>query len=218
MAIALYWQGDNFRTNPGDFRIVIDAQVKGIEGLPLVQVAGGFRGLTIDVGLLAKGAFPILGIDSFNISVSGMIGSLGVKAGLILGVLKMDKDSNPIESTDLTTPVVTRTLYAGLMGGLMIPGLGGVFFRMGLSDFGPLSIFINADVPLLFEPNTGLSLGNFSAGIEFGASIESPTIYAKEANGDSVIDPATGAPFSIRWLMPTAQPTTSPSWQMEVKE
>ena len=31
-------------------------------------------------------------------------------------------------------------------------------------------------------------------------------------------EPATGAPFSIRWLMPTAQPSTSPSWQMEVKE
>ena len=223
LSLALFWQGDNFRTDPANFRIIIDAQVKGIEGLPLLQVSGGFRGLTIDVGLLAQGAFPIIGIDSFNVSVSGMIGGFGVKAGLVLGILKMDQDFNPIESTDLVTPVAKRTLYAGLIGGMTIPGLGGVFFRMGLCDFGPLSIFLNADVPLLFEPITGLSLGNFSAGIDFGATLAAPTIYAKEANGDPVIDPATGAPkvditqtaFNLRNVVSGSNPASMTASQWE---
>ena len=216
LAVALQWQGGNFRTNPGNFRIIIDAQVKGIEGLPSLQVAGGFRGLTIDVGLLAQGAFPIIGIDAFNVSVSGSISGFGVNAGLVMGILKMDKDFNPIESTDLVTPVANRAMYAGLIGGLTIPGLGKVSFRMGLSNFGPLSIFVAADVPLLIEPTSGLTLSNFSAGIDFGATFSAPTFYVKDANGDPVIDPSTGSPkidvkqtaFNLRSVAAGSTPDT----------
>jgi hypothetical protein len=223
LAVALQWQGDDFRTDPGNFRIIIDAQVKGIDGLPQLKVNGGFQGLTIDVGLLADGSFPIIGIDAFNITVSGTISGFGVHGGLVMGVLKMDKDFDPIESTDVVTPVAKRSLYAGLIGGLTIPGLGAVNFRMGLSDFGPLSIFVASDVPLLFDPISGLSLSNFSAGIDFGASFSAPTLYVKDANGESVMDPATGSPkiditqtaFNLRNVAVGSSPETLTSGQWE---
>ncbi|MEN9546141.1 MAG: hypothetical protein RLZZ356_873, partial [Verrucomicrobiota bacterium] len=223
LAIALRWQGDHFRTNPGEFQIIIDAQVKGIEGMPKLKAEGGFRGLTLETGLLAAGAFPIVGIEAFNISVSGSIGGFGVKAGLVMGILKMDREFNPIEATDVVTPVAKRSLYAGLIGDLFIPGLGGVSFRMGFSDFGPLSVFLNADATLLFDPISGLSLTNFSAGIDFGTTLAAPTLYLKDANGDSVMDTATGAPkidvtqtaFNLRNVAASASSETLTAGQWE---
>lgn len=124
LEVTLFWKGDNFKNKPEDFQIIIDAEVEGIKGLPLLDVAGSVRGLTIDIGLLSKGSFPIVGIDSVSVSIEGDMGGMEVKAGLVLGVLKLDKDYTPIESSDQTTEVRYRTLYAGIMGGVKNPWLG----------------------------------------------------------------------------------------------
>jgi hypothetical protein len=62
--------------------------------------------LKIDVGLFNKGQFPITGIDSFNISVSGKAFGGEFEGQLIAGILKLSSDYRPISSTDTTTVVV----------------------------------------------------------------------------------------------------------------
>jgi hypothetical protein len=71
LEVTLFWQGDNFKNKPDDFRIIIDAEVEGIKGFPLLEVDGSVRGLTIDVGLLVEGRFPIVGIDAVSVSIEG---------------------------------------------------------------------------------------------------------------------------------------------------
>ena len=54
-------------------------------------------------------------------------------------------------------------------------GMAGFTIRLGLSELGPLSAFINVEVPggILLEPNTGLTINDFSAGVEFFKTLPS---------------------------------------------
>ena len=54
-------------------------------------------------------------------------------------------------------------------------GMAGFTIRLGLSELGPLQVFINVEVPggILLEPNSGLTLNDFSAGVEFFKTLPS---------------------------------------------
>ena len=54
-------------------------------------------------------------------------------------------------------------------------GMAGFTIRFGLSELGPLSAFINVEVPggILLEPTTGLTINDFSAGVEFFKTLPS---------------------------------------------
>ena len=53
--------------------------------------------------------------------------------------------------------------------------MAGFTIRLGLSELGPLQVFINVEVPggILLEPNSGLTLNDFSAGVEFFKTLPS---------------------------------------------
>src|SRR5262249_39927123 len=54
-------------------------------------------------------------------------------------------------------------------------GIGGLTIQFALSELGPLGVFISASVPsgILLEPITGLSINDFSAGVEFFKTLPS---------------------------------------------
>ncbi len=53
--------------------------------------------------------------------------------------------------------------------------MAGVTIRLGLSELGPLNVLINVEIPggILLEPNTGLTINDFTAGVEFFKTLPS---------------------------------------------
>ena len=53
--------------------------------------------------------------------------------------------------------------------------MAGFTIRLGLSELGPLQVFINVELPggILLEPNTGLTINDFVAGVEFFKTLPS---------------------------------------------
>ena len=70
-----------------------------------------------------------------------------------------------------------RVLYLGIEGGFTMAGVAGFTIRVGLSELGPLSAFIDVELPegILLEPITGLAISGFSAGVEFFKTLPSIT-------------------------------------------
>ena len=58
------------------------------------------------------------------------------------------------DSIDIVTPVADRVFFIGIEGGFSFAGVGGFTIRFAVSELGPLSVLINAQVPggILLEP------------------------------------------------------------------
>ncbi len=172
-AIGLEWP--DFNNDPGRFVITLSMSVESMPAVPGLEFSGSVEGLKIDPFLLLEGKFPIVDIASFGVTVEGNLFGGSLSAGLIGGILKLDANDNIIDVFDSTTPVEARILFLGIQGGFSLPGLGGLTIRLGLSELGPLGVFISASVPggIVLEPNTGLAINDFSAGVEFFKSLPS---------------------------------------------
>ena len=74
-----------------------------------------------------------------------------------------------------------RVFYLGLQGGFSMAGMAGFTIRLGLSELGPLQVFINVEVPggILLEPTTGLTINDFSAGVEFFKTLPRSTTRSR---------------------------------------
>ena len=98
-----------------------------------------------------------------------------IEAGLVGGILKLDSNYTVIGTFDNTTPVFKRVFYVGLQGGFSMAGMAGFTIRVGLSELGPLSVFLNVNTPtgVLIVPQIGLTLNDFSAGVEFFKTLPS---------------------------------------------
>ncbi len=118
---------------------------------------------------------PITRIDSLGVTVKGSMFGGEIDAGIVGGILRLDADYNIIGVFDDTTPVHQRVFYLGLQGGFSMAGMAGFTIRVGLSELGPLSAFINVEIPggILLEPITGLTINDFSAGVEFFKTLPS---------------------------------------------
>ncbi|MGB7963189.1 MAG: hypothetical protein WCF12_09585, partial [Propionicimonas sp.] len=172
---ALGVQWDDPENNPGDFVLTLSASVTGIQGLGGLTFSGSIQGVKIKPALLAEGKFPIIAIDSLGVTVVGKMFGGELNAGLVGGILRLDANYAIIGTFDTVTPVVQRVFYLGIQGGFSIAGLAGFTIRLGLSELGPLQVFINVEVPggILLEPFTGLSINDFAAGVEFFKSLPS---------------------------------------------
>ena len=174
-AIGIQWP--NINTDPGNFILTLSASVTGIQGLGGVEVSGSVQGIKIDPSLLLQGQFPIIGVDAFGVTVKGNLFGGELDGGLVGGILRLDSAYNIIDLHDTTTPVAHRVFYLGLQGGFSIGGMAGFTIRVGLSELGPLEAFINVEIPggILLDPDTGLTINNFSAGVEFFKTLPSIT-------------------------------------------
>ncbi|MCC6231170.1 MAG: hypothetical protein IT580_00900, partial [Verrucomicrobiales bacterium] len=167
--------------NPADFTLILSATVTGLPAVPNLKFSGAIEGIKIRPSLLLAGQFPIIDIASIGVSVSGDMFGGELNAALVGGIIKIQKTGEnsfaPVDPT-LTVPdsqVFDRVLFIGIQGGFSMAGIGGLTIRFALSELGPLGVFLNAEVPggILLEPNTGLSINDFSAGVEFFKTLPS---------------------------------------------
>ncbi|MEM5775932.1 MAG: hypothetical protein AAGU05_13100, partial [Anaerolineaceae bacterium] len=195
--IGIQWPDIN--KDPGDFTLILSAAVTGLYNLPF-EFSGAVDGIKIDLGLLAEGKFPIIDIAGIAVSIKGNVFGGQLSGALIGGILKLDANGNMIPALDTTTVVADRVFYMGVEGGFMIPGIGGGFLiRFALSELGPLGVFITASVPggVLLEPFTGLSINDFSAGVNFFKSLPSITDPTQLR---SIIFPSSTSYTADMWL------------------
>jgi len=170
--IGIEWR--DIQSDPGDFLLTLSASVTGLHGLDGLQFSGTIEGVKIDVGKLLDGEFPIVDIASIGVSVRGKMFGGEINATLIGGILKLDAGGRLIDTSDTFIPVEERVFFVGLEGGFNFSGIG-VTIRLAISELGPLCVFLNASVPggVLLEPNSGLSMNDFSAGVEFFKTLPS---------------------------------------------
>ena len=146
---------------------------KGVQGL---EFSGSIEGVRIDPSLLAQGEFPIIGIDSLGVTVKGKMFGGTIDAGLVGGILRLDSQL-PRRSASSTGPrrCTSGSSTSACEGGFSMAGMSGFTIRLGLSELGPLSVFINVQLPggILLEPKTGLIVNDFSAGVEFFKTLPS---------------------------------------------
>ena len=201
-AIGIEWE--DVENHPEDFVILLSASVTGIKGLDSLEFSGSIVGVRIQPSLLAEGKFPIIGIDSLAVTVRGKMFGGEINAGLVGGIMRLDSNYQAIGDFDRTTPVHQRVFYLGLQGGFSMAGMAGFTIRIGLSELGPLQVFLNVQLPtgILLVPQIGLTLNDFSAGVEFFKSL-----------------PSIDDPFALRnaaFALPTNM--TADQWLVSLKQ
>ncbi|RLC10571.1 MAG: hypothetical protein DRH43_06050, partial [Deltaproteobacteria bacterium] len=168
--IGIEWPDINNR--PLDFVLSLSASVTGIKGLKGAEFSGVIEGVKIDVGKLFRGEFPILDIASIGVGVSANAFGGKINGTLIGGILKIDENNqviSPFAPPD--TPVKDRIFFMGVQGGYEIAGSGGFTIRFALSELGPLGVQVEAVMPIILEPDTGLAITDFVGGVEFFTSL-----------------------------------------------
>jgi hypothetical protein len=55
-----------------------------------------------------------------------------------------------------------------------MPFFGTFGIRFGVSSLGPLSVYVEAGIPIILEPISGLAITNFRGGIDFNSSLDNP--------------------------------------------
>ncbi len=61
--------------------------------------------------------------------------------------------------------------------------MGQFGMRLGLWQYGPLSFYIEAGIPIILDPDTGIALTNFRGGFDLGASLPTPATPQDLRNG-----------------------------------
>ena len=171
--VSLVWA--NFNTNPSNFLIDLSATVQtSILG---ITATGSITDVVIDPALVSAAKFPIISIGSLAVGLSGNIFGGTVSGTLLAGVVRYDTQGNVVDglgnllgtnTPDTHTPI-SSAFYAGIEGGFNLADMAGFNIRIGLSQFGPLQIYVEATVPIPLG-DTSLFLSNFRGGITFGAS------------------------------------------------
>ena len=171
---AIEWA--DIENHPEDFVLTLSASVTGIQGIGGLEFSGSIQGVRIQPSLLAEGKFPIIVIDAIGVSDQGQ----DVRRRDRRRADRRDPEARrelPASSAtlDTTTPVVKRVFYLGIQGGFSMAGMGGFTIRLGLSELGPLQVFINVKTPtgVLLVPQIGLTINDFTAGVEFFKTLPS---------------------------------------------
>ena len=201
---------NDFAAHPDQFQLILSASINSIQGLPGgVTVNGEITDAVIDTTKLEAGEFPIVSIGGFGGSVSGTLFGMTVNASFVLGIVSFNKENQIVNSdgtvyqltpdsqgnvtetqvtTSLDTTIKNSVMFVGVAGGANILGVGGVQVYIGFSSLGPLTFYLNAQFPLLLDPDTGLAIQGFSGGVIFDYSIPTPSKPADLAT--TVISPA----------------------------
>lgn len=179
---VLQWR--NFNADWTDFVAVLSGQARVDFGeTKSTNFAGAITGLTLDFKRLLDGEFPFIGIDEVALEVSGFVLGLNAQGRAILGMLKLDANGDVIPTTDLDTEVAETVLYAAVDVEVTIKGIG-LRLYFGLSEYGPLSFYFSAGVPLPVGGKTGFVLGGLRGGIQLFSETEAVTDPRDLASGN----------------------------------
>ena len=165
----------NFDNDALDFKITFSASVTGLQSLRGIQVAGSVTGAVIDIGLLRQGQFPLVGLAGASVTIGGNLFGGQASGTLFLELLKVDSSNRIIATTDTTTPVASQVLYGGAIVSFTMAGISGFEVRFGVSERGPLNVFVSAGIPILLDPISGLTITNLRAGVTFNSTLPSVT-------------------------------------------
>ena len=146
-----------YRHRLGTFQLVTSFDIKAsIAGLDL---EGSVKNLTIDVGMIGTGN-PIVSFDSISASVSGDLFGATVSGTFFAGLAQ-----------DNTTTPSQNVFYCGVEGSLDLADSLNVTIRLGLSDRGPLDVYIEAGsaegIPL---GDTSLYVSKLYGSVDFNAA------------------------------------------------
>lgn len=161
-SILLTWP--DFNASKTNFTITFSAHVGGTYGP--ITLDGDLNNVVIDVQKLIDGQFPIVSIDSGAISATGDVFGGTLSASLILGVIKLDSLNHQVLPN---APYDHTVFYAGIEGGFVTPEFG-LEMRFGISQNGPLEIYVQADADIPIVPPIGLSIKSLYGGITFDAT------------------------------------------------
>ena len=170
--LEMHWE--DFNTDPTDVVIVFSANVTGIKDLGGLTVEGFVENVAVDIGRLKNGENPFISIESFGVSVSGNLFGGEIEAQLIIGIVSYDLDTLEIIENPSDLDNYDNIIYGALMGTMNFLGLGGVSVRIGISELGPLQFYVEANIPILLDPFTGLTLDGLRGGVMFNSTIDSP--------------------------------------------
>jgi len=170
--VLLEWP--DWNADPGRFIMDLSLHVGGTVG-PL-QIAGGFDHLLIDSGKIRDGEFPIIGLESAQVTVGTapgqtLFGSTFV-GSLIVGFVRFDSSGGRVSFDDARADpdlVETSIMYFAARGDFSIASMG-VKLMFGFSELGFLQAYVQADVPILIEPISGLTITGFRGGITLNAT------------------------------------------------
>jgi hypothetical protein len=169
--IGVQWA--DIQAAPEKFVLTLSATITGLQGNPGLKFEGTVRGIQIDVGALIDGGNPIIGIESLGVSISGNVFGGQIEGTLIGGIIKVDANGNEIGVLDTETAVADRVFFIGVEAGYSFAGLSGFTIRFALSELGPLGVLVTAQIPggILLEPISGLTINNFTGGVDFFTSL-----------------------------------------------
>ncbi|MBT8144808.1 MAG: hypothetical protein KJO55_08905, partial [Gammaproteobacteria bacterium] len=208
--IGIIW--DDIQADPADFKLILSASVTGIQGVAGLEFSGSVRGIVIDIGLLRQGKFPVVDIAEIGVSVEGKLFGGELKAALIGGIIKLDATGQMIDSFDTITPVQDRVFFVGVEGSFSMAGLAGFGIRFAMSELGPLGVLINVDIPIMIVPQIGLTISDFTAGVEFFKTL--PEIDDPEQLRDPAFDPP-GEISVDQWLSSVRQQVVTQYQQIQ---
>ena len=194
--LSLDWAA--FADHPDQFTIALSASVNGNFG-PLT-FSGGVDNIVIDPYRLAQGEFPIVALDGFSVGVSGDLFAGRIEGAVVGGIVKLDAEGNVLD--DGETDFASTVFYAGINGGFQL-GDKGFEILIGFSERGFLQGYVRADVPVLLEPISGLTLSGFRGGISFNA-----TPLPVPNSPDDLLDPIFQPSTSL----------TAAQWQEQLKQ
>jgi hypothetical protein len=170
-ALSLTWP--DFSSDPADFSIDLSASINVNFDNSGLMLSGSVTDAVIDVGKLSQGQFPVTSLGGFSVSAGGDLFGAQVSGALVAGIVNVDSSGNVV-TTGSSTPVANSYFYGGIEASLDLAGLGGFTVMLGLSQLGPLDAFVEASVPILLDPDSGLAVTNLYAEIEFDKTL--PTL------------------------------------------
>ena len=218
LTMGLAWT--NFNTDPIDCIITLSATVS--TSLPGTQlsITGTVNNLEISVADLVAGEFPIIGLGSVGLSVTGSLFGGTVSGTVLIGVAQFNADGtvvNQFDSTATATPLdsgagVYSVIYGGLSATWTAPGgTAGFTIQIGLTEYGPLSIYFSVTTPI--ELPDDLILASFDGGVAFGESL--PTLTIQYSGGQ----PEASSALQLQTLsfQPLGQQTIN-QWQSQLAQ
>ena len=181
VSITLTWPNNNFNTNPTDFLLDLSADINlnNIGGIPLT-LQGTAKHVIIDVGKLASGEFPIVSIGALGVTVSGNLYGGTISGTLLAGIVRFDANGAVVDANGNLvsngTPGVgpfRSVFYGGIDASFSLGNMSGFEIRIGLTQYGPLSIYMEGTLPdgIILDPDSGLAINNFRGGVTFGQGI-----------------------------------------------
>jgi len=175
-SVTIIWP--NFTADPARFLMELDLSLDGAYPNPTSpQFTFNFsvEDLLIDSGRLLSTPvkFPIIGVGLVSGSLNATIGGAMVNGTIVFGVAKFNADGEALSNDEVRAnpdQVGQSVIYVGARGGFMLANGYGVNLSFGVSERGFLQAYMEARVPVLLDPNTGLTISNFRGGLTFNAT------------------------------------------------